>query len=188
MAAETLATVTGFDDIADVLLSIGSLISPAELQGQLVGQLALGAAPTRFEWLRQLQDLTGARLEAGSRNAEVLADWVDEVQAQLSDVDFVFQPLLPDEDSTALPERMEAFANWCQAFMSGVAIVSARPGAGADLNADNRELLGDIMAVSCMDLDAEASEADFNDVVEYLRVAVIQMCLETLAGSNPAAD
>ncbi len=180
---------SNFDDIADVLLSIGSMVSPAELHGQLVAQIALGATPNVSMWIEQVNEITGANIELRSRYGEQLIEWLQEVQAELVDVDFSFELFLPSEDES-LSERMEEFAVWCKAFMAGVAIASMYNQVAASINDDSQELLSDIVAMSQLDsdVDEDASEIDFNELTEYVRVGVIQMSLETVESNQPDSE
>lgn len=179
-----------FDDIADVLLGLGTVVSPSALHGQLVGQVCLGILPGGAAWLAQVADMAGTKIEVSSRYGDQLVEWLHQVVADLADEDFVFQLLLPSDDE-ALAERMEELATWCASFTEGVAIAAANFSGGADFNEDTRDLFGDIVAISQLDPDSagdESQEIDFDELVEYVRVGVIQLSLETIQANTPAND
>lgn len=176
-----------FDDIADVLLGLGTVISPSALHGQLVGQVCLGAVPGGAAWLAQVADMGGTKIEISSRYGDRLVEWLHEVVADLADEDFVFELLLPSDDE-ALVERMEELATWCRSYSEGVAIAAASIAGGADFSEDTRDLFGDIVEISQLDPDSaedDSQEVDFDELVEYVRVGVIQLSLETLEASTP---
>lgn len=175
-----------FDDIADLLLSVSSNTSPAELHGQLCGQLALGFTPSDFQWLRQLADTTGVNFEAGSRISEDFIEWLHAVQAQIRDEDFGFELFLPD-DEESLEVRLDELATWCSAFMSGVAMVNANT-TPQSLEEDESELLNDIIAISTLDPDEPGEEADLDEILQYLRLGISQLCIDTLKKNQPEAS
>lgn len=181
---------TNFDDVADWLLVLGSMASPAEIHGQLVGQIVFsGQVPVSQVWLQQISEIAGVGIEQGSRYGNHFIELAYDVQAALSDEDFVFEPLLPYDDGS-LQEQMEAFAEWCSGFVTGAAIVSAKNMFAHQLSEDSQEFYNDIIAISQLDpdIDEDASEIDFDTLVEYVRVGVVQLGLETLEASQPPSS
>ena len=179
-----------FDDIADILLGLGTVVSPAALHGQLVGQVCLGMVPGGAVWLAQVADLSGAKIEVSSRYGDQLIEWLHEVTALLADEDFVFELLLPTDDES-MAERMEELASWCSAFSEGIAIAAANIAGGADFSEDTQDLFSDIVAISQLDPDSagdDSQEVDFDELVEYVRVGVIQLSLETIAANSPDSE
>ena len=99
----------------------------------------------------------------------------EEIREQLDAPEFGFQLLLPDE-SSSLPDRGNALAEWCQGFLSGLGI------AGHDnwehLSDQGRELLSDIekigrLKASVDDIDDENSEIALNELIEYVRMGAL---------------
>lgn len=175
-----------FDDIADLLLSSGSMLSPSELHGQLCGQLALGLTPSNHQWIRQVSDTTGVQIEAGSRIAEELVEWLQFVQHNIADIDLGFELFLPSEEE-GLIAVSEELATWCAGFMTGVAMVNAQT-KDSSYETDTEELFGDIVAISSLDADsaADAEETDLDQLIQHVRLGVAQLCQDTIKKHQPA--
>ena len=96
-----------------------------------------------------------------------------------------FVPLLPD-DNTGLGIRSAALANWCSGFLYGIG--SAGDDVEARLSEDALEVLSDFSEVTRLRSDAkesEAAEADYSEIVEYMRVGVMLMFEELQGGLQP---
>ena len=94
-----------------------------------------------------------------------------------------FVPLLPDDD-TRLGLRSEALAEWCSGFLYGI---GSTEDVRARLSKDALEVLSDFSEVTRLTGDAEeseSSEADYNEIVEYMRVGVM-LIFEELRGGVP---
>jgi uncharacterized protein YgfB (UPF0149 family) len=111
--------------------------------------------------------------------------------AVLRDEDFSFHPLLPGEEED-IATKTGALADWCNGFLAGFAYTAAAeeiPGAG--LSGQSSEALRDIAALA----EAEAAEDEHDDeaednfieLVEYLRVAVINIFLDNCAEEAESA-
>lgn len=175
--------VFDFDEFADHLLDQGLEASPSQLHGCLSGLLAAGA-PDEPEF--------GLDALAQSMNLDLFGELSERVMQlysvtalALQDDEFTFIPLLPgDEEEITL--RAAALANWCEGFLAGFAfrIAANEPVAGT-LSADVGEVLRDIAAMAQAESGADESEDDaedsFIELVEYLRVAVVNVFMESSA-------
>jgi uncharacterized protein YgfB (UPF0149 family) len=175
--------VFDFDELAGHLLEQGALASPSQVHGCLCGLLSAGA-PVQEEYgldaLAQALDLV-LHGELASRIMQLYTV----SDAALQDEEFTFFPLLPD-DGEDIAQRTEALASWCDGFLSGFAYAAAGEkkidGAFSELCS---EALRDIAALA----QAEAAEDEPNDeeeehyieLVEYLRVAVVNVFLDSVA-------
>jgi len=95
-----------------------------------------------------------------------------------------FVPLLPDEN-TRLGVRSEALADWCSGFLYGI---GSAGDVEARLSKDALEVLSDFSEVTRLSNDAEeseASEADYSEIVEYMRVGVMLIFEELRGGPQP---
>jgi len=172
--------VFDFDEIADHLLDQGVQASPAQLHGCLSGLLSAGAPEESEHGLDALQQTLGLDLHGE------LADRVMQLYAftalALRDEGFTFLPLLPD-DEEELELRTAALASWCEGFLAGFAcqIATSDTAAGA-LSQQAGEVLTDIaamaQAVASDDEAEDEAEDSFCELVEYLRVAVVNIFLE----------
>jgi uncharacterized protein YgfB (UPF0149 family) len=182
---EDLAEEVGvfdFDEFADHLVDQGMLVSPSQLHGCLCGVLCAGA-PTEAEYgldaLSQSLDIV-MHGELASRIMQLYT--VTEVA--LKDEEFTFLPLLPDDDEE-IGVRASALASWCDGFMSGFAYVIAGDEAtAAALSQDTGEVLKDVAAMAQANADDEReedAEDSYIELVEYLRAAVVNVFLDSLA-------
>lgn len=181
--------VFDFDEFADHLLDQGLEASPSQLHGCLSGLLGAGA-PAEPEY--------GLDALAQSLNLDLHGELADRVMqlylvtaAALRDEEFTFLPLLPDEEEE-IGLRTAALANWCEGFLAGFAyrIAVNEPAAGA-LSQDVGEVLRDIAAMAQAESGADENEEDaedsFIELVEYLRVAVVNVFLESSAAAEDRA-
>ncbi|HAN28888.1 MAG TPA: hypothetical protein DD808_14680 [Halieaceae bacterium] len=171
-----------FDDVADQLLEQGVSLSPAEVHGCLVGLLAAGHDPEPGAGLNALNQALDLDLH-GALADEVMQLYAHCNAALVDDV-FDFSPLLPDE-SHELAVRTASLADWCRGFLTGFARTVAASGTGGEtLPGDSTEILRDFAAMAQASADEhdedddEAEEAYFA-LVEYLRVAAVNVFLDT---------
>jgi uncharacterized protein YgfB (UPF0149 family) len=160
--------------------------SAAEIHGLLTGWLCAppSAASDGAAFLRkQLAAESPSAARIVNELAGELGDWT---RAQLTDPEFAFTPLLPDE-SEGIARQTEALADWCQGFVYGLAEAGVRD--LRRLPKDVREFLEDMLSLAGAESDATASEEDearaLAELVEYVRVGV-QHVYETLRGQPPA--
>jgi yecA family protein len=173
--------VFDFDELANHLLDQGVLASPSQLHGCLCGLLSAGA-PAQPEYgldaLTQALDLL-LHGELASRIMQLYTV----TEAALRDEDFTFLPLLPDDDEE-IGVRTSALASWCDGFMAGfVYVTAAQERNGAALSQDAGEVLRDIAAMaqaeSADDESEEEAEDSYIELVEYLRVAVVNVYMDS---------
>lgn len=153
-------------------------VTPAELHGSLCGYLSGGPVPDRAHWLAQVMSDAGVIEPApGSALDRLYAASL----AQLDSPDFDFELLLPDAQAP-VSERGDALVAWCRGFLGGFGLASGqRPG----LSEDASEALSDIGSIASSDLDYEDPEADeaaLEEVVEFIRVAVLLLHSDCVLG------
>jgi uncharacterized protein len=178
--------VFDFDEFADHLLDQGVLASPSQLHGCLCGLLGAGA-PAEPEYgldaLAQALDL-----EVHGELASRIMQLYTVTEAALQDEEYTFLPLLPD-DETEIAVRAAALAIWCEGFMAGFAYeAAAKDRSGSALSKETGEILRDIAAMA----QAEAAEVEsdeeaedsYIELIEYLRVAVINVFMDNLGISQ----
>ncbi len=147
------------------LTASGMPCSAAETHGTLTGVLC--ANPNAD--LRQGLDALSVYVEsAGGFQTASLNDVFVATARDLTDEQFRFSLLLPD-DETALPERAEALANWCQGFLYGFGAIGSK-----SLPKQTLEILRDLTEISQLDLRVEGEEDEraFAELVEFVRVGV----------------
>lgn len=175
--------VFDFDEFANHLLDQGLLASPSQLHGCLCGLLGAGA-PAQPEY--GLDALTQALdLEVHGELASRIMQLYTVTGAALQDEEFTFLPLLPD-DEEEIALRTAALANWCDGFLAGFAYATAAADSnGSALSQETGEILRDIAAMAQAEPAADESEEEAEDsyieLVEYLRVAVVNVFMDSLA-------
>lgn len=168
------------------------MLSPAELHGCLCGLLGGGFGGDEEALLAELEQTLDVSLHGS------LADGVASLRsvaiASLGEGSFDFQPLLP-EDELELSQRIEAMAQWCRGFLSGYAQARVKSeGQGDAVLPDSAEALRDFAAIAQAVLDDEedqdenAAEDAYYELLEYLRVAAMNVMLDAgVGGDEPAS-
>lgn len=156
-------------------ISILSLpISCSELHGVLCGYLCAGAVTEGETYLRAL--LNHKRNEAIRHAARILFEVYTISQQQISQFNFEFQLMLPD-DEAPLIVRAQAFSEWCEGFtqamtLSGVSYKHLE-------DEETRDAL--LHLTEFAQLDYESLHVDENDekalveVSEYARMAILRL-------------
>jgi uncharacterized protein YgfB (UPF0149 family) len=156
-------------------------INASELHGSLCGYLCAGGAAGTNAWcealaLEALQDLITDDADA----RRTFGQFFSESRARLIDPQFGFEPLLPDVD--AVPARAAALVEWCRGFVGGLGL--AGNDASDTLSDDSQEVLADLSRIAASDLssgDGDDDEADFTEVLEYVRMGVLLLQSELTA-------
>jgi uncharacterized protein YgfB (UPF0149 family) len=164
-----------FNALQHGLEQSGSATPPGEVHGTLTGMLCIDndASPARA-----VDDASSEALNAA------LAALREMILEGLFDPDLGFTPLLPGDD-VALADRTQALARWCAGFLYGLG--SEGGFEPAQLSPEAREVLSDLTELSkagltAEDSDLEAAEADYAELVEYVRVAVQMIFLDLRPG------
>ena len=170
------AAIFDFDEIADHLLEQGAEVSPAESHGCLSGLLAGGAVAESEYGLHAMT--VALDLEVHGELAELIMRLYVATGAALADEEFGFYPLLPRDDAV-VAARAAATAGWCRGFLAGVAHVVEVDG---QWSAEGREALEDIAELTRAEVGDDETEEDADrdllEIVEYLRVAVLNLFAE----------
>lgn len=95
----------------------------------------------------------------------VLATIRKQIHQQLAERAFRFTLLLPTDD-VPLVQRSHALTRWCAGFIAGF----SRGVRQRDAHTDGAEFLADVVALA--DAAGTVGEADYAEIVEYLRVGV----------------
>ena len=200
-----------FSEIDVVLERLGVIYAASESHGVLCGLLCVKGFVSYDEWKRLLHDeqksqpawndedideeINGMNddRQAGSAMDDdwgLLQDLYEETLRQLSDDDYGFSLLMPD-DEQPLRLRTQALVEWCEGFLFGL-------GAGevkdfAQLPDDVNEISHDLAEISRAYHEDESTEADevaYTELVEYVRVGVLviyealQLTREVRAGNK----
>lgn len=160
------------------MLEQGQQVSPAELQGLMLGRCCAGASFSADDCLTDTSILFDGEIPSALQQA--LIGLQDMLKTELTADDGLAVTLLLPSDESSLNERLSALAQWCQGFLSGF---GNQIGA-AKLSKETQEILEDYVAISQLDRDAdnepddESSEASYMELTEYLRVTPILLFAE----------
>lgn len=158
--------------------------SPAALHGLVTGLLSSGAPDIDEEDVGTL-----LQQELAPVTAQLVARLIENTRERLQETDYSFQLLLPlDEESLA--HRVEALGHWCEGFTAGFAAGFVLP--ESSLSSEGRESLADIGQFANLSEEAIAEqdddEADYVELVEYVRMAVIGLFQQLAAPADAMAD
>ena len=178
--------VFDFDEFANHLLDQGALASPSQLHGCICGLLGAGASAEPEYGLDALAQALDVDLhgELASRVMELYTV----TDTALCAEEFTFFLLLPGDDEE-IAVRTAALASWCDGFLAGFAYESAAQETnGAALSRETGEVVRDIAAMAQAEAPREGEEDEAEDgyieLVEYLRVAVANVYLDSTATSR----
>lgn len=178
-------TQAAFNDLSELCSDLGSMVSASELHGLLTGALASGLQMNESQWLARVPELMAIAGDLESDEKEDLAELFRQTSASLGAEDLGFFPMLPGE-GTALSSRLELLGQWCQGFLAGFALSQKRTG---DCGEEIADVLNDFAAIAQVDIDEEDDEDGeqaFFDVLEYVRLAAINVFLETVPAQAEA--
>lgn len=184
-----MAQTTDFFHLNELLLNLGAVHSPSELQGMLCGRIGGGAAPELKEWAPLAQEFLDIdHVELEQDQIEQLAQLYTDTRALMDDVNFSFTPLLPDDHST-MERRTQELGSWCQGFLHGIGMSGLN--GEAQLGPDSADALRDLAQISQVELDEndeiEENENYWQELVEYVKVAVLTIYTELSQRENEAS-
>lgn len=169
-----------YHDLATSLTAAGAGAGAGEVHGTLCGLLCVsGDAPPAAV----------VDIAADAKLQDQILALRDQTLEGLVDPEFGFRPLLPDDDA-ALDERVQSLAQWCGGFVYGLA---SQPGFTLiAASSEVQELVHDFTELSKATLPPEGAggdqgEADYAELVEYLRVGVQLIFLELRTDRADAA-
>lgn len=158
----------------DALLDMGAICSVAELQGMFCGQLSGVRDRSEEEWLEEMRDFADlSHFDITAEQRDLVVFLLERCRTELDDDAYQFQPLLPD-DQCPLTDRAVALGAWCRGYLhgfgaSGVTKDTQIPPEVAEVIRDLAQIS---QAVKEVEGEEEETEADWIELVEYLRAAV----------------
>lgn len=183
----TVEPLVSFEYLNHLLVPVGALNSPAELHGLLCGKLSGGMRLPTDKWLIQALEFLdvitteehGVEGDPEGKVQTEISRLYPVTLAQLEDQAYSFRLLLPDDDAD-LQDRTSALAQWCHGFLSGFGSAGVKP--QAQFSEDSADALRDMAAIVSIgdgaDEDEQESEANFFEIVEYVRLAVLTLYTE----------
>ena len=191
--SEAAASPLYYEELADLIVELGGLSSAAEIHGVACGSLAAGADWDAAVWVsNSLTYMDASEKQPTTVARAELVVVQEQAYAALADADLGFTMLLPNEE-TALPQRAEALGQWCVGFLSGFALAGKNIDDDVPGAKEVAEIFRDFAAIANVALDeesidADASEADFMQLTEYVRVAALTVFGQCAKAVPVAAD
>lgn len=154
-----------------VMQKLDAQISAAEAHGLLMGMFCLSPAMPEAEWRAILLENLDCT-KPNKKDLDIFVKVARKITADFNSKSFTVQILLPD-DQEELRLRLEALADWCRGYLSGLALVGIT---AKDLtNEVVNELVQDLAQIAQVDHRAdpnEEAENNYMELVEYVRIAV----------------
>lgn len=166
-----------FDDIQDLMVRGDLSGSASEVHGYLSGMLCMDTSTDPAQWLSDFFGEEAPR--PGDRDRETLEALHRQTRQELTDLDFSFELLLPD-DEEGLEQRAAALGEWCHGFLQGLGY----SGDSASWPGESQEILSDFLEIVRLDTRGteDTDEEAYAELTEYVRVGVqvIQSELESM--------
>ena len=147
--------------------------SPSEAHGLLCGLLCGGAPEPLAIWLAQVAPAADAEAALRAEAQPVLRKYGTSILSNFQTADALVQLPIPD-DRAALGERALWLYDWLRGFLYALGLIGV---SDAQLSAQGREILRDLVALTQMDLDAledsEENEQALAELIEFVRVAAM---------------
>jgi uncharacterized protein YgfB (UPF0149 family) len=163
-----------FDSVQAALEGLGANLDAAEAHGTLCALLLEDADFPG--WLGHcLDDLPDAEDVLAGERLTVLESLYLLTREQLGSGELGLEILLPDEDDD-FGLRLLGLSNWCQGYLYGFGVLAAHPQAALD--AEARECLSDLLEISKLSHDEDASEdaqLQFVELVEHVRIVALML-------------
>jgi len=174
-------TDADFDWLANVYSRHGAINHPSELHGLMIGEIVGAMLRTPGDLIAQILEHMGVEELDSERLANVAEDLVSfyhSTSDAIAKDSSSFNLLLPDDDY-ALSERVDSLVVWVRGFLEGIAIAASDKLSKADT--DLQEILRDFVDICQLDSRVEQDEAgekEFFEIVEYVRVGVLNLYAE----------
>lgn len=166
-----------FEQLADDLREVASLIHPSEYHGMVSGRLAANSLLQDPNWEESSLDFIGPAENTAGRALSRVLELPEPVAVALRDPDFSFQLLLPGED-WSLDARIAALGHWCEGFLLGLALGGLDRSGWDDLSPELAESMTDLAAIAQVEERGDGDEGDFEQLYEYVRMVVLTVCAE----------
>ena len=144
----------------------------SELHGLLTGLVAGGMFKGSSDYLEHMAELFNNGLTVKGSLKAASEKVVGQIFSQLESEDMSFELMLMDEDEI-LSEQAEELINWVQYFLVGFGFNKCDLKTASN---DVREIIEDFTNITRMDAeldDTNENQADFFEVIEFIRVSAV---------------
>lgn len=168
-----MASMPDYMNLQESLHNIDAAMEASEAHGALCGMLCAQGSADINVWQQHVAGAEGGQTVAIEKIADELQQMYLATIAAMNNEVVEFECLLAGDDEM-LADRVHSLAYWCQGFLYGLAV------GGVDketkLPEDSSELMRDFIEISRAvfdDEDVDSSEADYMELVEFVRVGVL---------------
>ncbi len=162
------------------LMENNVIATPSELHGHASGMIAVNNDIGVKEWTVLILEDYCFEGSDSIKLAPVFKALFDYAKDKLAVDNYTFNPLLPDDDDP-LSDRLEALSSWCSSFLTGLAFAGLE--ADVNMHEDVHEFIVDLEKISKVDTfaeDSQGEEADYIELVEYVKAGAILVYQEFL--------
>ncbi len=166
------ATFMDHDQLVSVLNEHDFAATASELHGLLTGLISGGMFRESTDYLDHMAELFNNGLSVKGSLKKAAETIVEQVFNQLESEDMSFEIFLPSDDET-LTDQAEELLNWVQYFLVGFGFNKR------DLTMSSneaREIIEDFTNITRMDTELDEdneSQADFYEVIEFVRISTV---------------
>lgn len=186
---QKLINLPTYGSVAEIMESAHTFVTPAELHGLLCGIICSGGQqPIDSEdWAAKAMGLGDKDVHFSNKQATVLQQLLDYSYNRLTQMEFDFQLLLPDEEAS-LSQRSAEIGNWCHGFLTGLELNSDLDVTSDRLSVEGYDSLvkfSEIAEIDYEDLDYnERDETALVEVIEFVRLAILMLYTELNQGTT----
>ena len=178
-----------YKPFAKHLLDNNIIATPAELHGHASGMIVVNKNIEVEQWVDLV--LADYSFEGGDKAKllPVLGALFDYAKDKLEADNYTFNLLLPNDEGNELSFRLEALSTWCASFLTGMAFAGLK--SDAHMHQDVHEFILDCEKISKVDTMVEESqgeEADYMELVEYVKAGVILLYAEFGDGEEDVSE
>jgi yecA family protein len=175
-----------FDECCNQMLEFGYEASPSELHGLLSGVICTGLKIRPDSIITLVLRHLDVESCSDANRANILSMYAF-IEREMFSSESRYALFLPD-DELDITQRLRCLAAWCQGFLVGFGTASAQKSI-TQFSAETEEALKDIVNISNLsedfsESDQESNEQAYVELVEYLKVAVLLMSSEMVAGTS----
>lgn len=160
-----------YEQLEQLLKGGGAAGSAAEAHGFATGWIASGSS-----WQSAGASFAEAfEIALEAQLAAFLEEIAKAIEAGLSDVDFGFSLLLPEEKRSINARRI-ALSDWCRGFLAGFGLTGRFQ--EKELSDEVKELLRDFGQIAQVEEELpedEENESDLTEITEYVRMGAIMV-------------
>lgn len=160
------------EQLVSVLNEHDFTATASELHGLLTGLISGGMFRESTDYLDHMAELFNNGLSVKGSLKKAAETIVEQIFNQLESEDMSFEIFLPSDDET-LTDQAEELLNWVQYFLVGFGFNKR------DLTMSSneaREIIEDFTNITRMDTELDEdneSQADFYEVIEFVRISTV---------------